>query len=158
VDFKLRQKFLRDLKNREAKGDQSLPAQLLSTWRDGRLKMFITYKALQIRRSHRELFCQGDYLPLTVSGPKQEHVVAFARRLDQHWVIVLAGRFFSRLTEPGVPPVGEGVWGGNYLSLPGNCHQEWREEFTGRQLASEERGLPIAEALMGLPVAMLTCG
>ena len=129
VDFKLRQKFLNELKNLEAKGEISLPSQLLSTWKDGRIKLFITYKALQIRKNLSDLFCRGEYLPLTISGPRKENVIAFARRLEQQWVVAVAGRFFSQLTEPEMPPLGERVWQNTFLELPKDAPKEWRDDL-----------------------------
>jgi len=162
VDFKLRQKLLKELMTREARGDAFLLPELLAQWRDGRLKMFLTHKALQIRRGLSALFLEGDYLPLTVSGPQGDRVVAFARKLDQEWVLVLAARFYSQLTEPETLPLGERVWGGNFLMLPEDAPGNWRETLTGSLHQSIEtgdgQGLPLAEVFRYLPVALLTVG
>ena len=155
VDFKLRQKLLKELKALDAKGDPSLPARLLSTWRDGRLKLFITYKALQFRKVKANLFSKGAYLPLRVVGPRQEHVIALARRLDQHWAFALAGRFYSQLIEPEVPPVGEGVWRDTFLELPKDAPRGWVDGLTGMPVASLGPKLALPEIFSRLPVALL---
>jgi (1->4)-alpha-D-glucan 1-alpha-D-glucosylmutase len=155
VDFKRHQRLLKDLKAREARGGTSLPARLLSSWRDGRLKLFLTYKALQTRRDYNELFIHGAYLPLAVAGPRREQVVAWARRLGRQWAIVLAGRFYARLGEPGRPPVGAKVWHDNPLPLPEDAPHKWQEKFTGITLICNGSGLPLAEIFSQLPVALL---
>jgi len=155
VDFSRRQRMLQELQAREAAGDPALPGELLAAWRDGRVKLFLTYKALLIRQSSRELFAAGDYLPLEVAGPAREHVVAFARHRKDQWVIVAAGRFFARLTTPAHPPVGEAVWQQTRLLLPAAAPGNWREELGGRLIAGGTEGLPLAAVFAQLPVALL---
>src|SRR5205823_5608700 len=72
VDFSSRIAMLNDLKRRA-----SLP-HLLKHWMDGRLKMYVTWKLLNFRRSHADLFLHGEYIPLRVSGTRANHVIAFA--------------------------------------------------------------------------------
>ncbi len=155
VDFGRRQRLLQELQGREAARDPTLPAELLTSWRDGRVKLYLTYKALKIRQSSRELFAAGDYLPLEVSGPAGEHVVAFARQREEQWVIAAAGRFFAGLTTPAQPPVGEAVWHNTRLLLPAAAPHHWREELSDRQIAGGPEGLPLAAVFAQLPVALL---
>jgi (1->4)-alpha-D-glucan 1-alpha-D-glucosylmutase len=155
VDFKRRQTLLKEIKALEARGGRPLPAQLLATWRDGRLKLFITYKALQLRQANAEVFANGEYLPLKIAGPRQEHVVAFARRLEHQWVLALAGRFFSRLTEPEVPPLGPEIWRDTFVELPKEAPRGWLDGFTGMPVASIGPKLAVPEIFSRLPVALL---
>jgi maltooligosyltrehalose synthase len=94
VDFKLRQKFLKELKTLEAKEEKSLPSQLLSTWKDGRIKLFITYKALQTQKP-TDLFCQENICLSNISPEKETGSLPAVWRSR-----VLTGPpFFSQLTE-----------------------------------------------------------
>ena len=156
MDFKLRQKLLKELQALEAKGDQSIPPLLLSSWRDGRVKLFVTYKALQTRKENSDVFFKGEYLPLKIVGPKKEHVIAFARRLEQQWTLVLAGRFFSRLTEPEVPPIGKEIWHDTFLELPKGAPREWLDKFTGMRMAGTGPKLALTEVFSNLTVALLS--
>jgi len=155
VDFKLRQKFLSELKNLKAKEEKSLPSQLLSTWKDGRIKLFITYKALQTRKNLSDLFCQGEYLPLNISGPRKEYVIVFARRLEEQWVLTVAGRFFSQLTEPEVPPVGKEIWQDTFLELPKDAPKEWRDGLFSVPLAIKGRKMALPDIFSRFPMALL---
>ena len=47
---------------------------------DGRLKLWVIWHALRLRRTHPELFARGDYVAAAVTGERSRHVVAFARR------------------------------------------------------------------------------
>jgi (1->4)-alpha-D-glucan 1-alpha-D-glucosylmutase len=54
--------------------------ELASAKEDGRVKLYVSHRALRYRKEHPALFATGEYLPLETSGPRQEHVFAFARR------------------------------------------------------------------------------
>src|SRR5439155_24475886 len=43
--------------------DECSPAELLESWPDGRIKLHLTRVALELRRTERELFSSGPYLP-----------------------------------------------------------------------------------------------
>ena len=47
------------------------PCDLLAHWPDGRVKLFVIRAILRYRQEHAELFGQGSYRPLKVSGPKR---------------------------------------------------------------------------------------
>jgi (1->4)-alpha-D-glucan 1-alpha-D-glucosylmutase len=83
VDFAARQNSL---------GTASLD-EMLATWRDGRLKQFVMARLLALRKKMPGLFSAGKYVPLTISGPQAEHVVAFARTSPDAAVIVAFCRF-----------------------------------------------------------------
>ncbi len=74
---------------------------LSSKWQNGELKFDLTRRLLEIRRRYGELFTEGAYEPLTVTGPDAAHVIGFARHSKQQRVIALVGRHFAKLTEGG---------------------------------------------------------
>ena len=81
VDFELRRRYLSEMleRAREEQGISRLCAEMLQNWSDGRLKLWVTHRALHARREYRELFELGDYVPLKVTGAGERHVVAYAR-------------------------------------------------------------------------------
>ena len=54
-------------------------SSLLRIYHDGRIKLWLTGKRLNLRREHRALFSPGKYIPLPANGSKEENVIAFAR-------------------------------------------------------------------------------
>ena len=66
VDFQRRAGLLESLQ-RPALQHLQL-ASLLHNWTDGRIKLFLTARALEFRRRHPKLFLEGDYLPLYAGG------------------------------------------------------------------------------------------
>ncbi len=57
--------------------------KLAQSWPDGRLKLAWTAHLLKMRNDLAEVFTNGDYQPLEVSGPHRDHIIAFARRRGQ---------------------------------------------------------------------------
>jgi len=106
---------------------------LLNDWSDGRLKLFVTSKLLQLRRAHADLFLQGEYIPLRVTGAKADHVIAFARKLDQEWCIVAVPRFCASLTRAGTAPVGKRVWKDTRIELPPEFPPRGTDVFTDEE-------------------------
>ena len=160
VDFANRTQLLKKLQQQEKKGRTALAAGLLSHWQDGRLKLYVTYQGLKLRRTYPELFRQGAYLPLTVRGPRQKQVLALARRQENNWVLAVAGRFFTTMTPAGQPPTGREVWGDTEIILPPEAPVAWEDIFTGKVSEAGEaaalKHLPLQKVLQHLPVAFLS--
>jgi (1->4)-alpha-D-glucan 1-alpha-D-glucosylmutase len=158
VDFQKRTKLLDGLIRQEAKGQPVLIKSLLKSWEDGRVKFYLTYKALNFRRSHRELFRDGDYLPLEIRGQRQGYVCAFGRGKVGSWVLVAVPRLLTKLISAGDLPLGEKVWGDDFLALPRGAAREWHNVLTGETInvSGAAKGLPLSCVLSLFPVALLT--
>ncbi|TAK31217.1 MAG: malto-oligosyltrehalose synthase [Chloroflexota bacterium] len=164
VDYQLRRPLLAELKNHVARHEHELTAlarELLDDAPDGRIKMYLIYRTLNFRRTHRQLFDTGGYLPLQAKGEKQDHVCAFGRTKGSKEILVVVPRLTVGLVG-GIeqPPVGLEVWNDTRLVLrPEQRGQRFRNIFTGEVLsASEKEGiwvLPLAEACAHFPVALL---
>lgn len=97
------------------------------------MKMFVIQRALTFRRAHRELFTQGEYVPL--DGGRR--TIAFARRFGTQSAVAAVGRFFMS-AEP---------WG--QIRLPPG---RFRDIFTGREFTGQASA---AELFSDLPVVLL---
>ena len=75
--------------------------ELVRDWPDGHIKLAWTRHLLGLRSDLPDVFAQGRYEPLEVSGPHRDHVIAFARRRGRHAVIAAATRWYAPLTEQG---------------------------------------------------------
>ena len=160
VDFRKRVTLLEDLQRQESKGLASLLRELVARRTDGRLKLYITYKALNFRRNHRDLFEHGAYHPLASSGAQAHHVIAYARQLEDRWAVVVVPRFVSKLAPSTRPPMGKRLWKDTRLQLPEAAPSHWQNIFSGASLAASdhtiaEGGLFVHEVFQGLPVALL---
>src|SRR5262249_6446198 len=145
VDFDARHTMLSKLKN------GSDPTQLLKSWPDGRIKMYVTSRLLQFRRAHPALFSEGEYIPVRVSGTHSNHIIAFARRFHDEWCVVAVPRLCASLTRAGSPPIGES-WVDTELELPGESPTSGTDIFTGRNVSVRR----VSELFGSLPFAVVS--
>jgi (1->4)-alpha-D-glucan 1-alpha-D-glucosylmutase len=159
VDFHQRAQLLLDLKIKMQQTPGSLIQELLRNWQDGAIKLYITYKALNFRKAHPELFLQGDYIPIMTKGPKNRQAVAFARRRGNSWAVAVVARFFTKILPAADNCFDPAVWQETFLSLPHDAPKEWVNIFTGEAIKSvphkQSRSLDLANLLQNLPVALL---
>ncbi len=118
VDYEQRRRMLAELSGlREP--DPGRVRALVDSLADGRCKLYLTWKVLQFRREHEELFRRGEYLPLKASGEHAPNLCAFARRYEGELIVVIAPRLYLRLLgERDQPPLGADVWGNTVVELP----------------------------------------
>jgi (1->4)-alpha-D-glucan 1-alpha-D-glucosylmutase len=157
VDFRTRATLLEELTQHEVQGQESLVQQVLNSWEDGRVKLCVTYKGLNARKSYSEIFQDGEYIPLQVVGHRQEHVCAFARRRQTGCALVVIPRLLTKLVRVGTMPVGQDIWGEDLLLLPDGVPERWLNVFTGEKLrVSGSNGrLRLSDVLRRFPVALL---
>lgn len=160
VDYRLRRDTLRRVVGAAKRMDGvEMARDLLEHATDGRVKMFVTWRTLSLRRSLPDVFLRGDYQPLTVSGTKAVHVVAFMRCFEEQVVVVLVPRCVAGLLngEGQAVPIGE-VWNDTVVEMPEGVGR-LRNVFTGEDLVVE-RGegtgrLQVAAVLAHFPIALL---
>lgn len=75
--------------------------RLTEDWTSGHLKLAWTRHLLKLRTELADVFANGDYAPLEVSGPHRDHVIAFARRRGRDAAIVVVTRSPAGFTDNG---------------------------------------------------------
>jgi (1->4)-alpha-D-glucan 1-alpha-D-glucosylmutase len=150
IDFEERARLLDDITSVEPSAAQG--SGLLSDCQDGRIKLHVTHRALSFRRGNAALFSEGEYLPLDVTGEQAARVLAFARRHEESWAVVIVPRLTAKL---GFPPLGA-VWGDTAVVLPDKAPDGWSNVFTGESLAGTEGTIALKLAFSNLPVAMIS--
>jgi (1->4)-alpha-D-glucan 1-alpha-D-glucosylmutase len=132
VDYELRQSMLDELKSGLA------PEDILRRTESGMPKLWLSYRALHLRREHPEWFqAEGDYAPLLASGPKAEYVIAFMRA---HRVLTIAPRWRLKLGNS---------WAATSLEIPDGT---WRNLLTGEVVNGGRTRMQIL--LRRFPVAL----
>ena len=123
VDFGRRQQQLEQLKALAAGGSAGLAARvrlLLNTWQDGRPKMYVVWRTLELRQRFPAVFGSGEYLALSALGARADHICAFSRRSEQAVVVVAGGRWYARLAgRRGNLPLGADAWSDTDIEVPG---------------------------------------
>jgi (1->4)-alpha-D-glucan 1-alpha-D-glucosylmutase len=163
VDYGLRRRLLDEVKAGAAEAGPRLAEfarQLAEAREDGRVKLYLTWRALHARRNHPGLFGAGEYLPADVAGKGHDNVCAFVRRGAGRLAVVAAPRLMTRLVPAGGLPLGAAVWEDTRLLLPGvGPGRPLRNMFTGEEVAvGEEQGqaaVAAADVFANFPVALL---
>jgi (1->4)-alpha-D-glucan 1-alpha-D-glucosylmutase len=159
VDYEKRRRGLSDVQ-------QSPIRDLLANRADGRVKLLVMARALAARAAMREVFDEGDYVPLGTAGSRRDSLFAFARCHANRVAITCVPRLIAPLAFDGMsPPIGSAPWADTRLELPsamltgGNGLPTFRNVFTGDAVVPERAGnlLAIAAAVLfaQFPVALL---
>jgi (1->4)-alpha-D-glucan 1-alpha-D-glucosylmutase len=167
VDYALRAGMLKELQNRVCGPGESrieLIRELIAAREDGRIKLFVTWLCLSLRRELPALFSRGEYVPLEVEGRRRDHAFAFLRHGRDGIVLVVVPRLISRLVTVGEWPLRDQLWGDTRILLPKDFEATaFRNQFTGERVAAttETEGravVRLGEVFTHFPVAVLVAG
>ncbi|SNB78357.1 maltooligosyl trehalose synthase [Arboricoccus pini] len=127
--------------------------ELQANWRDGRIKQWLIWRLLQIRRAAPTLFKEGAYEPLVVTFPQDRPdgtLLAFARSDGQRRLCTIVPRFIKGhlQAEGGLGLVG---FDGAVLDLPSSSRAT--DLLTGQ--AHEGEVLELAPLLTAFPLVLL---
>ncbi|HET7728949.1 MAG TPA: malto-oligosyltrehalose synthase [Usitatibacter sp.] len=156
VDYARREALLRELQALPERPGAAL-ADMLAHMADGRPKLYVIWRLLQLRRAHEALFRDGGYTPVRTPGERGRHLVAFARRHEGETCVTVAPRLMASLgMTPGKVPCGRAVWGDARIDLPFvKDGATLTNVLTGEAHVVEGGGLPLAAVLAGFPTAVL---
>ncbi len=161
VDYGYRRQLFESLRSWGNAPNVAATRELLETADDGRLKLYVTWRALCFRQQQPDLFQKGEYLPLTVEGTKADHVVAFVRRSMGGVVLIVVPRLIAALVADVDPPVpvGATVWGDTEIVLPAGIDSEkYQNTFTGEILEAPKVDgcgrIRVSKLLAEFPVAL----
>jgi (1->4)-alpha-D-glucan 1-alpha-D-glucosylmutase len=158
VDYERRRDLLGHL---EALGDNPTAQALAEIFRnleDGRAKLYVMWRLLQLRRKREALFRDGGYMAIRTTGEHARHALAFARRNGKEFSITLVPRLMVGLgIQPGALPCGPEVWGDTRIELPFLAQEDaLRNVLSGEEVRVAGGGIAIADILARAPVAVLT--
>ncbi|NTX04817.1 MULTISPECIES: malto-oligosyltrehalose synthase [Myxococcus] len=158
VDFAVRAQLLDALDARAKEDRVGLCARLVETLDDGQAKLFLLSRVLRLRQRHAELFRNGGYKALELSGPRAQAAVAFVRELEDSVILVCSPRYTLSALESSEGLAG--AYENTFLDLPeAYAGMMFRDVFTGRQVRPERGSggvvLPLAPLLSGFPVVLL---
>jgi (1->4)-alpha-D-glucan 1-alpha-D-glucosylmutase len=171
VDFAVRRQALADLAARAKQSPGAVAADLLRDWPDERIKLFVIWRGLALRKTRAELI-SGRYEPLTVDGPRKNHVCAFARVDGPRWTLCVVPRFTceAQRASSSKPPRGKDAeprwpladwWHETSVELPPEAPARFAHELTGAVLDAARgsegtRLLDVGQVLATFPVALAT--
>jgi len=141
VDYARRAGLLQQIITEEAK-DAGMVLRFLHAHREkGAQKLFTIYRTLHFRKHYPRLFSAGEYIPVAVKGP----VLAYIRRLDPDWILVLVP--LIRYNDPLPASLS--------VSLPTQAPSIWTHLFTGDTFSAGDSLLECKDIWDRWPVALL---
>ena len=155
VDFPIRRTALQSLINRAKEDTSGVASELLANWTDGRIKLYIIWKALTCCRQHPSLFKEGDFLPLECSGPRSQQIISFLRRGASTQVLVILPRWLAKLPQPANERLE--FWKETSVRLPPDSPVTWRNIFTQRTIdRTGGHMMPVGRVFEHFPPAMMS--
>lgn len=119
-------------------------------WRDGRVKQYVTATLLRLRPHYPALFRYGDWLPLKVTGEREEHLIVYARVKDDEALIVAVPRLVFSVTR------NEKLWVNTSVAIPEELvGKRYRDVFSGESRVLQET--PDLTSEKGCALVLLTC-
>jgi (1->4)-alpha-D-glucan 1-alpha-D-glucosylmutase len=171
VDFSLRTEMLRALRrDRPSGADPAWLRALLDDWPSGRIKLFVTWRLLDVRRALPAVFAEGKYRPIDAAGPRADNLCAFIRADRNAALLVIVPRLVAAWSAgPEAWPLGATPWQGTELLLPAaDAAQSWHNIFTAEPLAvtgdhanggaDAAMRVGAADALAGFPIGVWVHG
>ncbi len=137
--------------------EDRLLQELVSGWRDGRIKTYLVWRTLSFRRDHPELFYAGEYEPLDSFGERGENLLVFLRSVEEKQALVVVPRLVADCV--GKVPLPHD-WSDTAIRLPEESRGTW-ESVLDKSVFHSSQGeagpfLPVSEILGRFPVALLT--
>ena len=147
VDFDLRYNTLQNLIKKQKTNPVAMMKDLAENPFDGRIKLWLTYLLLNERKRNPDLFIRGEYIPLIVNGHLKNYVIAFARRLNKTWMIVVVPLITGNLSEKSTGEYfSEIPWKNTHVLLPDNAPDKWESIITSKEFVKSD-GLKVSEIL-----------
>jgi (1->4)-alpha-D-glucan 1-alpha-D-glucosylmutase len=136
VDFSKRQQWLSELVERRPANDETLWADLWRHRFDGRIKFWLTHILLRERQQQANTFAQGGYVPLSVKGVYDQHIIAFARQYESECYVVILPLNIAQLCRQQKKEVTDIVWKDTEVVWPGTETSIWRNCITEQPVES----------------------
>lgn len=160
VDFENRMYLLQSIQDGTKTHPIEFLEQILHTPEDGRIKLLVTTKLLQLRMKEHELFIKGTYIPIQPQGEKQNHVIAYAMKFENRAFIVITTRFYMSLIKEASLCIDPENWKDNVITLPNELEKmRFTDIFTSQQYTSTrfeaETVLELDKVLSRLPFTVL---
>jgi (1->4)-alpha-D-glucan 1-alpha-D-glucosylmutase len=160
VDFRHRAALLDEIEKLSKQDPLRVVRELIQNWHDGRIKLYLIWRILNLRRKYPRVFLDGQFLPMKTSGGRETNVIAYARRRGNTWIMTVVPRWMARSkAAPDLTRLHK-FWLGSHIALPGNAPQSWLNVLTGGTVETTRlrRGptLSLPDVFKNLPVAVLS--
>jgi (1->4)-alpha-D-glucan 1-alpha-D-glucosylmutase len=163
VDYRQRAPWLQAMIAAGGRDATAQARELLEHWPDGRVKLWLTWRLLSLRRERATWFERAGYLPVNAVGTHAARVCAYARSGEGALLLCVVPRLWMALARDDAPwPLGAAAWADTALEVPG-APRAWRNLLTGEVVEAGAAGgagdstsrLALGSVLSTFPVAAL---
>lgn len=153
IDYVKRSSMIEKIKNISEDNIDSEIKRLFAEYGTGEIKLFTVLRALELRNSNKELFSEGEYIPLAIEGKFTRNLFGFIRKLEDKSIIILVPRLLTEITKIHNIPSGKDFWKDTSIK-PGINIKSWKNCFTG-EIISGNKSLSVQEIFNKYPFALL---
>lgn len=150
VDYAERQESLKEVS--KPTDIETHSAELWNSRANSRIKLWLAQQMFQLRKTYPEVFRDGLYIPLEITGKYNDNVIAFARRHKRTWIITVVPISYARIESEGSP---EMDWKDTAVKLPPEAPDKWEHALLKSE-GKQEGEIKLNEIFQGLPMAVLT--
>lgn len=154
VDYLKRKQWLDEIC--ALKEEQLAPA-INTLWeerKNGKIKEWLTSHLFRLRHHCKELFLEGEYVPLEVDGMYKTHVIAFARKHKKHWIVTVVPLHVGTLCAVQKRRPNSLLWKDTRVLLPSDAPDVWKNVLT-RRTGRHDSSMHVSELFKEIPVAVL---
>ena len=133
VDFSKNRQLLNEMDGMLAKPDVDRPlfiSSLLENIEDVRIKLFVVMQTLHFRHHHAALFRNDDYLKINIHGTGADQLLAFARKDQNNFTVIVVPRLMERLLNNELNKSLDDVWANTWLEQPQKAPTHYQELFS----------------------------
>ncbi|MGB5980086.1 MAG: 4-alpha-glucanotransferase, partial [Cyclobacteriaceae bacterium] len=150
VDYDKWKKELKKVKKSFSSNFSDTGNELLSSFKNGNVKMFLTWRLLQLRKRNTKFFEKANYIPVEVD--EDGEIVAYLRRSGNKWLFVLCLLRPYKYLSAESSTLSVDVDSNVYPDLPDKAPNKWTNLFTGTHYESMPS---VRELLSSFPVVCL---
>ena len=155
VDYNLRREFINEIIERDKEDNISYLQNLLSNPSDGKIKLYMTYKSLEVRNVNLEIYNEGNFIPVETGGKFKDNIIAFTRNLEDNSITTIAPRFLAALVSENELPIGTDIWKDTYIKLDKVKSDILKNNLTGEAIERKDKVL-VGELFKNFPYGLIS--
>lgn len=154
VDYTKRKQWLDEICALKEEQLSTAIGTLWSERKNGKIKEWITSQLFRVRHHCKDLFLDGEYIPLDVEGMYKTHVLAFARKHKKYWIVTVVPLHVGTLCTVQKRRPNSLLWKDTRVLLPSDAPDVWKNVFTKRT-GRHHSSMHISEIFKEIPIAVL---
>ncbi len=150
VNYDLRMQYLESTKNIATTEEIE---NLLINYTNGKIKLYIMNKILNLRKNYSQLFLNGKYTPVRTAGKYKNNIISFLRENSKVKLLVVLPRFTTEITKNYEFPINN-IWANTSILIPKPSKKIWSNIFFDQTIKHTHNKIKIAELLKNFPIGV----